>query len=496
MKRWFSKALAAVLGIGVAIAANQILNNGVLRWGWVPVAVALALAGVVVERLFHTSPGEGRRGRGSDQAGQVRSDDVESPASWKIGQGDHEFNVEFQVAYEAAGGATVLGNAQAPMTPIGPGHFQPLAGRDESDQAVLCGLPGQPAAVVPQAAWAALVDVGGRADEGGGVVAVGFPASSSETELLVVDGSTATVIELAGGEWKPGRLRRAGVGSSWWWEPLPAVGFDLAHNTRWAGFETFDLRLRAVAAFPWPQSAVESEVSAERRRRLQRAMAVTEFAKACTVLSMRRGGLLAESLWVTATGNDTFGSGRCIHLRAALATPDGRPALIGDVLVQLPDYLLLSSILTCVQLRIDFRAWRSVLEVGGARVDDDSDLRLSLLEVVEVLASAWNTAVGPAALAVVDEPRTMPLTQAPFVELHLDAKPPPSRQPNLGLAGGVDLSALGSPTRDNWCTNTGMWVHGPLDLDRPSRRDLIGSGLASLGRSWSYVDARAEDLLS
>jgi hypothetical protein len=382
------------------------------------------------------------------------------------------------------------------MTPMGPGHFQLLAGRGESDQAVLCGLPGQPAAVVPHAAWATLVEVAGKADDGGGVVAVGFPTGASETETLLVDGSTATVIELAGGEWKPGRLRRADLGSSWWWEPLPAVDFDLAHNTRWAGFETFDLQLRAVAAFPWPRSAVESEVSIERRRWLQRAMTETEFAKACTVLSMRRGGLLADPLWVTATGNDTFGSGKCLHLRAVLATPDGQPALTGDVLVQLPDYLLLSSVLTCVQLRIDLRAWRSALEGGGARLGDDPDLRLSLREVVEVLASAWNTAAGPAALAVAEEPRTMPLTQPPFVELHLETKPPPSRQPNLGLAGGVDLSALGSPTREMWRAGAGMRVYGPLDLDRASCRDLIGCGLASLGRSWSYVDARAEDLLS
>src|SRR5205814_2156919 len=145
---------------------------------------------------------------------------------------------------------------------------------------------------------------------------------------LVLVGSSATIAELDGGQWVSGRLRRADREERWWWEPLPAVDFEMAgHAARWASFERFDLQLRAVAEFPWVRSAVDPEVSPERRRSLQRAMAATEFARVFAVLSMHRGARVSEPAWSPAMGIDSWGSDRCVHLRAVLAAPDGRAAL-------------------------------------------------------------------------------------------------------------------------------------------------------------------------
>lgn len=49
--RWLHCALSvsgAVVSVGVAVASNQILDDGVLSWPWLPIAVVLALAGSVV----------------------------------------------------------------------------------------------------------------------------------------------------------------------------------------------------------------------------------------------------------------------------------------------------------------------------------------------------------------------------------------------------------------------------------------------------------------
>jgi hypothetical protein len=225
-------------------------------------------------------------------------------------------------------------------------------------------------------------------------------------------------------------------------------------------------------------------------------MAATELAKVFAVLSMHRGALVPEPGWLTATGIDSFGSDRCVHLRAVLAAPDGRPALTGDVLLHLPDYAGLSSVLGLAQVRVNFDAWRLVLKAAGSGLGDSADLRLSLREAIDVLASAWGTVTSAVPLAAVDDPRPVPIVRPPFVALHVLTNPPDSRQPNQGLAGAIDLSALGTPTREGSRSGTGMRAFAPLDVARAVRCDLIAEGLARLGRSWGYVDAQADDLLT
>ncbi|MEU4697409.1 hypothetical protein [Nonomuraea dietziae] len=47
-RRWLLLAASVVLSVAVAVASNQILNNGVWNWWWVVVAVALTAASTLV----------------------------------------------------------------------------------------------------------------------------------------------------------------------------------------------------------------------------------------------------------------------------------------------------------------------------------------------------------------------------------------------------------------------------------------------------------------
>lgn len=496
--RWVWVAVAAVLPLAGGVAVNQILSEGTWRWWpWVPLAVSAALVGgVVAEWLTRSAAGSHLTVPGDVDAGQRPNDVIASPSAVQVGEGDGEMREEFQAAYEAAGGIEVLGEAEHRVTAYGPGYIQTLAGRGQADPMVVCGLPDHSATVVPTSFWNALLELGRSQGEEDEVLAAGFPVRTSASEPLVLVDSSSTMVELDGGCWGRGRLRRTDPDGLWWWEPVPSVDTYMSgHADRWASMEPVDLQLRAVAEFPWRRSAVASEVSPERRRLLQRRMAATELAKVFAVLSMHRGALVPEPEWLTATGINSFGSDGCVHLRRVLSAPDGRAALTGDVLLHIPDYVGLSSVLGLAQVRIDFDAWRLVLKATGAALGDSADLRLSLREVIDVLASVWGTVTGAVPLAAVDDPRQVPIVRPPFVALHVLTNPPATRQPNQGLAGAIDLSALGKPTREGSRSGTGMRAFAPLDVARVVRRDLIAEGLARLGRSWGYVDAQADDLL-
>lgn len=497
--RWLLMGFVALLAVAGAVAANQILNDGVWHWWpWAPIAVVAPLVGVALtDRLTRSASGGRQVGSGGEEVLEGPPVTLTAPNLVLVGEGAGNVQEAFQAAYDAAGGPEVIGVAQEPVSAVGPGYVQPFAGRDQSGRVIVCGIPDRPATVIPMSVWDVLREVGGDPDDEDGVIAAGLPVSPSATEPLVLVGSAATTVDLVGGQWGPGRLRRARPGEPWWWEPQPVVDFEVSsHADRWATIEPVDLQLRAVAEFPWRPSAVPSQVTPQQARLLQRAMATTEFGKVFTVLSMHRGALVAAPEWSTATGPDSYGSDRCVHLRAVLAAPDTRPALTGDVLLHMPDFAGPSSVLGCAQLRINRDAWHAALDAAGVDRADRRDTRMTLREVIEVLASAWSTVMGAVPRVVVDDPRQVPITRPPFVAMYLKTNPPASTHPHEGLADVVDLGPLGLATRAGARTQTGMRVFGPWDLARPARRELLADGLARLGRSWGYVEATADGLLT
>jgi hypothetical protein len=268
------------------------------------------------------------------------------------------------------------------------------------------------------------------------------------------------------------------------------------HNTRWTGNEEADLQIRAVLDLPWLPSPIQPEVTKSRRVALQNALGDTEFMGVLSELSVRRGVRLPAPTWAPATGNDSYHSDRGTHLRAQVVGPTGSPALSGDVILYLDNA---TSLVGCVRLLINYAAWRAALAAEGADLSDASDLRLSLFEIIELLASAWGTATSRLPGGVVDDPSGMLLARPPYVEMHLRSAAPflSETHRSLGLSDVIDLSALGQPTRDDALRQeTGLRVFAPLDADRTARQTLVAHGLAVLGRAWGYIDADADDLLN
>jgi hypothetical protein len=88
--RWVWVAVAAVLLVAGAVAANQILSDGVWQWWpWAPVAVSVALlGGVVTERLTRSASDSRHVAPDGAEAGQRPIVVASSPSAVQVGEGD------------------------------------------------------------------------------------------------------------------------------------------------------------------------------------------------------------------------------------------------------------------------------------------------------------------------------------------------------------------------------------------------------------------------
>jgi hypothetical protein len=416
----------------------------------------------------------------------------------RVGEGAPD-PAPFERAVAAAGGAATVGRPASEVEQLGPGHAQRIHGVPGQEGHVVCLLPGRSsAAVVPLHIWRALEAIGGEQNHAG-VAAAGFPVDRKGQDGPLLVPSEATFVDLDGGSWGPGRIKRPDATGRWTWEPTPRVAFEVRHNRLWLTAEPVDLRLRAVADLPWLVREAQPEITRARRARLRAALATAELSNAIPALSGRRGATLTAQSWATAVGEDSHQSDRAAQFRSLLVSPKGVPAVSANVILQLPAGPYESSVLGIAELRVRFAAWRAAMEGVGAAVTDDTDLRLSVPEVVEALVSAWDTAAMIAPLAAAEDPPAVLLGGPPFVEMHVKAGPevPTSfGDPQRGLRDVVDLSALGEPTRDDMRTETGFRAVAPLGIGRQERLGLVVSGLVRLAHSWGYIDADSNDLLA
>lgn len=431
--------------------------------------------------------------RDSDPAEAAVRRDGGSAAPLRVGQGSEALLMVFEAAFAAAGGFARLGAPVSEVTPEGPGFAQRLDVGADGESAVICAVPPGAAVVVSSAVWQA-VRCGGGAGYAG-VNEIGLPVPGRRHAAVPYVDGLADVVELGGGSWGPGSLVRTGSEQTWSWQPDARVGFETAEQRRWLQMNGADLRVRAVAVFSWMLAEAQLEIVKAGRDRLAAAVATCELANAASVLSLRRGGRVAAAGWERATGVDSYQSDRSTHLRSVVRADDGSPALSTDVIAQVAHGLELPNVRTCAELRISFPAWRSVLGKDPGRLDS-WDARLPVAEVAEVLVAAWNGATLVAPLAVVDDPRTVPLLAAPYVEFHLQAVQRPGASSSRVLTDVVDLSPFGEPAQEGTRQEGGMRIVAPLGLDRTQRSALICQGLARLARSSSYVDADQDQLLT
>ncbi|SCL70405.1 hypothetical protein GA0070606_5388 [Micromonospora citrea] len=414
-----------------------------------------------------------------------------------VGVGSGAMRREFETAYAAAGGESVLGHPTDAVTSLGPGFIQPLSGNSEQPGAILSALPGHGCAVVPDQIWESLCRAGGDANQESSISKIGLPKTPADGTPLIID-RDATVVELDGGSWRAGCLIRSSPHEPWMWRPIPRLDFQISYNSHWPDGGHVDVVVRAVLDISWQGFPQRSRsLSRAVRADHQALLPGTGFAAVLSSLSARRGATIALPPWQPAGGLHTYHSGTSSHMRACLAAPDGASALAANAILQLGSLRSSSSVIGYVDLSINLAAWRNVLVDSGASLPVDADIRLSLPEVIEVLTSAWSTAlVLPTALAVsYDE---MPLAAPPFIEMHLRAGTRADsgggyRQ--LSLADAVDLSILGE-TSEVFRSETGLRVVGPFGLNRASQRRMVAEGLDELALGWGHFDIDSEALFA
>jgi hypothetical protein len=157
------------------------------------------------------------------QAGSVGSVTLGGPGTprpaqptFAVGVGLPGWKSTFQGLHSALRQQATVGEPTTDVEQYGPGVRQEFSGGW-----VLCALPDRRAAAVADSVWDGLHVVGGGAVPSGALAAVGFPAPGPNDPLAMIVDDDATCVELDGGTWGPGRLRRVDTAHEWQWEPKP-----------------------------------------------------------------------------------------------------------------------------------------------------------------------------------------------------------------------------------------------------------------------------------
>jgi hypothetical protein len=155
----------------------------------------------------------------------------------------------FAATYNAAGGEAQLGQALGEVYDAGPGWVQHFTGNPSGEPAVICALHGRTAIAVAESVWNEVCAIGGG-HPGSGAAGVGFPVGSRPQVPFI--GPASEEVELAGGQWGPGRLTRCKRPDRWIWQPNIAFGSQtISDRDSWGtGKGEMDLRVRLAARIP------------------------------------------------------------------------------------------------------------------------------------------------------------------------------------------------------------------------------------------------------
>ncbi|GAA3380867.1 hypothetical protein GCM10020367_69880 [Streptomyces sannanensis] len=341
-------------------------------------------------------------------------------------------------------------------------------------------MPGRPAVAVAAPVWQAIT-AAGRASLGeDAFAAMGFPVPSADGREPWLIHAEAQTLDLAGGRWGAGCLKRTEHGGEWRWHPHPRFGLEQGRSaTNWTSGQTPALRLRVVGTLPWADTNT-LEITTQRRLDLERKLPNSQLAGAMTLLSQRRAADLPAAQWRRTL---SFNSSRSLSYTCTLATTEGTPALQAAAMLALPTTME-SSVVVCAEVLIDDRqAWATLLQLGW-------DTRLSLQEAQAVLLGAWETAAEllPEAIGTPDLHWSAP----PTIELRLSSE---RSEPNgvlPPLTQVLDLTPFGDGDDR---TAMAVTITAPPRLTADERRNLLRRALVHVGREFGYVDAGPEALL-
>ncbi|WP_433294569.1 hypothetical protein ACQP2F_33435 [Actinoplanes sp. CA-030573] len=418
------------------------------------------------------------------------------PSHPEVGEGGGRQRQQFTTAYAAGGGQPLLGYPTQPVTVVGPGLIQPLAGRDSAPGPVLTVLPNGRSAVVPGDVWEDLREAGNAADTETSISNVGLPSASADTPLLIR--GDAQTVELEGGRWGPGRLAQVSPGGRLLWRPHTRRDFETHHNNFATG-ELTELYLRAVLDVAWqnwtygPQSLPVAV-----RRRHRDLLTESGLAAHMSSLVHRHAAAADAPAWNLASGSDSNHSAISSHVRAQTTTPDGAPVMTANSVLQTGNWRSPSSVLATVDLGINLRHLQQPHDADNPQA---SRSRLPIADLVGALVAMWDAIVVlPEAL----EPdfTRLPYAAPPFVVFYInagtaardDGDEGTARQ--LSLPDVLDFASFGDGPRDVSRTQTALRIVGPFDPDRETRRHLVADSLNDLAIGWGFLAADVNRLPS
>ncbi len=410
--------------------------------------------------------------------------------AFQIGEGEPGWKGLFQQAWNELMKEHIwIGEPATDVYTEGPGVVQHFESHLSLFGWVICALPYQRPVVVAGEVWQALRAAGAGAPDGNPLAAVGLPAPAPQA-TRVID-AQATGVDLTGGRWGKGKLLRDAGGEEWHWEPV--VRFDM-NMTRAAGYWTADgaaqqLRLRAVANLPWADAG-ELAIASQRRLDLEQAWPISELAGVVTALSRRRGADLRAAVWSRGPNRNALDA---FSYSSVIAAPDGPVALSVEVMTALPSTMNFS-VVTCAEMRVeDLSAWAEALAAAGAR--PRQDLRLSMEEVAEFFAVAWQTATEKLAAVVKDNASAMLWADPPTVELRLSAErrydSTPHPQPMLD--DYIDMSSFGRSDRGQ-LREMAVTITAPQRLDPSDRRNQTLDAMVYMAHQFGFLEATKNGL--
>ncbi|MBU2669936.1 ATP-binding protein [Actinoplanes bogorensis] len=418
----------------------------------------------------------------------------------EVGEGAGRQRQHFTNAYAAGGGQTKLGHPTQPVTAVGPGLIQPLAGRNGAPGPVLTVMPSRSGAVVPGDIWEDLCEAGNTADAGTSISNVGLPAAPATSPLLIR--ADAKTVELKGGRWGPGRLAQVTAGGPLLWRPHTSRDFETHHNNFATG-EPAELHLRAVLDVSWqnwkygPQSLPLAV-----RHRHRGLLTESGLAAHMSRFAHRHTAEVVAPAWNLASGSNSNHSAISSHVRAQITAPDGPPVVTANSVLQTGNWRSPSSVLATVDLGLDLRLLTGTHDQLKPEPTHAKRSRLPIVNLVDALVAMWEVLVSlPEAL----EPdlTRLPYAAPPFVVFHIHAGPDArdageddgvARQ--LNLADVLDLAALGDGPHDVSRTQTGLRIVGPFEPDHVARRRLVADSLSDLALSLGFLTADVNGLLS
>ncbi|MDF2258293.1 RNA-binding domain-containing protein [Streptantibioticus ferralitis] len=398
---------------------------------------------------------------------------------YRPGQGLPAREQEFAQVYEALRGTVPIGAPSSEVLYEGVGVVQHFAPATPSGHGwVLCALPQRRPVAVAEPLWLELLAAGGAAQGGDPTGALGYPVADP-SEPAIFDADTP-VLELEAGRWGRGRLVR-GADGQWRWEPVPRMGFDLSPSARsWTGDRNPpQLRLRALVRLLWADAGT-LEVSTDKHRQLKAALPTSSLARAVAVLSTRRGAHLPADAWMPGPHSNSLNQ---VSYSSTVTAPDGSPALVGEVMMALASW----GVVTCAEVRVaDTTAWQAAL--GAAAVAADAT-KLTLEEVQEVLFAAWTTAAHLLPQAATPRPSNHRWSGNPTVELCLSAEHGYDQSgPHLMLPDLIDLTPLG-PTDRTTLPEMSVTITTVPWKAEADQRQLLRRALARMVHGFGFLEA-------